>query len=70
MSSSTGTATTGGSCDNLEAECNVLGMELLNVLEYIGDSLDYRKITLQVPECVFESACINNGLFRVGAETV
>lgn len=36
------------SCDNLEAECNVLGMELLNVLEYIGDSLDYRKITLQV----------------------
>lgn len=36
------------SCETLEAECNVLGMELLNVLEYIGDSLDYRQITLLI----------------------
>ena len=36
------------SCETLEAECNVLGMELLNVLEYIGDTIDYRKITLLV----------------------
>ena len=36
------------SCETLEAECNVLGMELLNVLEYIGDSVDYRQITLLI----------------------
>jgi hypothetical protein len=36
------------SCETLEAECNVLGMELLNVLEFIGETIDYRKITLLV----------------------
>ena len=35
----------GQTCENLEAECNILGMELLNVLEYIGDTVDYRQIT-------------------------
>lgn len=42
------TSTVTVTCETLEAECNVLGMELLNVLEYIGDSVDYRKITLLV----------------------
>lgn len=40
------------SCETLEAECNVLGMELLNVLEFIGDTIDYRKITLLVSKRV------------------
>lgn len=44
----TPTTTTTVSCESIEAECNVLGMELLNVLEYIGDSVDYRQITLLV----------------------
>jgi hypothetical protein len=48
MSMSTTPANLPVSSETLEAECNVLGMELLNVLEFIGETIDYRKITLLV----------------------
>lgn len=32
----------------LEAECNILGMDLLNILEYINEAIDHRKITLLI----------------------
>lgn len=33
------------SVEALEAECNELGMETLNILEYISGTIDYQKIT-------------------------
>lgn len=55
-------ASTPFSCETLEAECNVLGMELLNVLEFIGDTIDYRKITLLVHILLF---CILHIIFNL-----
>ena len=57
------------SCETLEAECNVLGMELLNVLEFIGDTIDYRKITLLVQWQRYTFFLICN-LSMVGAKVV
>lgn len=50
----------------MEAECNVLGMELLNVLEYIGDMIDYRKITLLVqnPTAIIYSSFVGAKIIK------
>lgn len=53
------------SIEALEGECNELGMEILNILEYISESVDYQKITQLVQKLSHSVDSIVKGIERL-----